>query len=406
MEKCVHDELCGGCIYQGVPYEEQLKTKEEQVKGYMLENGIKAEVFEKIEGAPSLYHYRNKMDYTFGDLVKDGEMTLGMHQKGRFMSIVTVDQCQLVPEDFNRILRETLKFCRERGYTKYHKRRHEGMMRNLVLRRGENTGEILVNVQMIESLDLDGEVCGILRTINDDWSDAVKCDELRILKGRDYYIERIMGLDFKVSAFSFFQTNVPAVERLYKEAIALVDDFAGKTVFDLFCGTGTITQSMARSAGRAVGVEIVEDAVDAARKNAALNGLENCEFIAGDVLKVLPAIKSGELLGCNAADDGLMTSNDSDDADTSEKPAGAVPVTPDVIVVDPPRAGIHPKVLPMIAEYGVDEILYISCNPKTMCKDLAVLQEYGYRVKYMKPYDNFPMTKHVETVVLLSRKAD
>lgn len=440
MEKCVHDELCGGCIYQGVPYEEQLKTKEEQVKGYMLENGIKAEVFEKIEGAPSLYHYRNKMDYTFGDLVKDGEMTLGMHQKGRFMSIVTVDQCQLVPEDFNRILRETLKFCRERGYTKYHKRRHEGMMRNLVLRRGENTGEILVNVvtqsdlgtvppgmvdegavlydekmfehgrfdeeayvQMIESLDLDGEVCGILRTINDDWSDAVKCDELRILKGRDYYIERIMGLDFKVSAFSFFQTNVPAVERLYKEAIALVDDFAGKTVFDLFCGTGTITQSMARSAGRAVGVEIVEDAVDAARKNAALNGLENCEFIAGDVLKVLSAIKSGELLGCNAADDGLMTSNDSDDADTSEKPAGAVPVTPDVIVVDPPRAGIHPKVLPMIAEYGVDEILYISCNPKTMCKDLAVLQEYGYRVKYMKPYDNFPMTKHVECVCLLAK---
>lgn len=418
MEICKHDEMCGGCIYQGVSYEEQLKIKEEQVKQYMLENGIKAEHFESIEGAPSVSAYRNKMDYTFGDLVKDGEMTLGMHRKKQFMSIVTVDECQLVPEDFNRILRGTLDFCIQHGYTKYHKRRHEGMMRNLVLRRGENTGEILVNivtqsdtgtvppalsgsgqpvlfdeqsyeegrfdedgfVKMIESLPLDNKICGILRTINDDWADAVKCDELRILKGQDYYMERIMDLDFKVSAFSFFQTNVPAVERLYKEAISLVDDFAGKTVFDLFCGTGTITQSMAKSAGRAVGVEIVEEAVDAAKENAALNGLDNCEFIAGDVLKVLPAIKSGELTG----EDGSILS-------------------PDVIVVDPPRAGIHPKVLPMIADYGVDEILYISCNPKTMCMDMKVLQEYGYQVKYMKPYDNFPMTKHVECVCLLSK---
>lgn len=416
MEICKHDDMCGGCMYQGTEYEEQLRIKEAQVKEYISENEIKVKKFDHIEGAPSLYHYRNKMDYTFGDLVKDGEMTLGMHRKGQFMSIVTVDGCQIVPEDFNRILRATLDFCIERGYTKYHKRRHEGMMRNLVLRRGENTGEILVNivtqsdlgtvppaltgmdtpvlfdeerfeegrfdeegfVKMIESLPLDNKICGILRTINDDWSDAVKCDELRILKGRDYYMEKIMDLDFKVSAFSFFQTNVPAVERLYTEAISLIDDFEGKTVFDLFCGTGTITQSLAKSAGRVIGVEIVEEAVAAAKENAALNGLDNCEFIAGDVLKVLPAIKSGEVTG----KEGVV-------------------LMPDVIVVDPPRAGIHPKVLPMIAEYGVDEILYISCNPKTLCKDLKVLQDCGYYVQYMKPYDNFPMTKHVETVVQL-----
>ena len=417
MEICKHDDMCGGCMYQGTEYEEQLRIKEAQVKEYISENEIKVKKFDHIEGAPSLYHYRNKMDYTFGDLVKDGEMTLGMHRKGQFMSIVTVDGCQIVPEDFNRILRATLDFCTERGYTKYHKRRHEGMMRNLVLRRGENTGEILVNivtqsdlgtvppaltgtdtpvlfdeerfeegrfdeegfVKMIESLPLDNKICGILRTINDDWSDAVKCDELRILKGRDYYMEKIMDLDFKVSAFSFFQTNVPAVERLYREAISLIDDFEGKTVFDLFCGTGTITQSMARNAGLVVGIEIVEEAVAAAKENAALNGLDNCEFIAGDVLKVLPAIKSGEVTG----KEGVV-------------------LMPDVIVVDPPRAGIHPKVLPMIAEYGVDEILYISCNPKTLCKDLKVLQDCGYYVQYMKPYDNFPMTKHVETVCLLT----
>ena len=178
-----------------------------------------------------------------------------------------------------------------------------------------------------------------------------------------------MGLDFKVGAFSFFQTNISAVERLYTEAISLIEDVSGKVVFDLFCGTGTITQTLAQKAKKAVGVEIVQDAVDSAIANAELNGLENCEFICGDVLKVLPSLTD----------------------------------KPDVIVVDPPRAGIHPKVLPMIASYGTDEILYVSCNPKTLFPDLAVLQEYGYRVKYVKPYDNFPMTKHVEAVTLLSR---
>ena len=409
MDICKHDEMCGGCIFQGTAYEEQLKIKEEQVRQYIRENELSVGQLDKIEGAPSVYRYRNKMDYTFGDLEKDGEMTLGMHRKGKFMSIVTVDECQIVHEDFNKILRGTLDFCVERGYSKYHKKRHEGMMRNLVLRRGENTGELLVNivtqsdfgtvppglmhgsgtvtfdeksyeegrfdeegyVKMLESLDLEGEICGILRTINDDWADAVKCDELRILKGRDHYMERIMDLDFRVSAFSFFQTNVKAVERLYREAIGLVDDFSGKTVLDLFCGTGTITQAMAKTAGKAIGVEIVEEAVEAAKENAAANGLDNCTFIAGDVLKVLPGL--------------------------DEKP--------DVIVVDPPRAGIHPKVLPMIAEYGVDEILYISCNPKTMCSDLKVLQGFGYNISYMKPFDNFPMTKHIESVVLMSSTA-
>lgn len=387
LEVCKHDEYCGGCIYQGKEYGEQLAIKEGQVKEYIRENELVVESLDSIEPTPARYRYRNKMDYTFGDLVKDGEMTLGMHQKGRFMSIVTVDECQLVPEDFNKILRATLDFCLEKGYTKYHKRTHEGMMRNLVLRRGVRTGQILINIvtqsdrdegsfdeegylRMILSLDLEDEVCGVLRTINDDWSDAVKCDELRVLYGQDYYMERIMDLDFKVSAFSFFQTNVEAVERLYKEAISLIDDVSGKTVFDLFCGTGTITQALARSAQNAIGVEIVEDAVISARQNAELNGLDNCEFIAGDVLKVLPELE--------------------------EKP--------DVIVVDPPRAGIHPKVLPMIASYGVDEILYISCNPKTMCKDLKVLQDSGYRIKYMKPFDNFAFTKHVETVVLMSKE--
>ena len=382
MDICKHDEFCGGCSYQNLQYQEQLRIKEEQVLEFAKASGIKPKKFEHIEPSPMQYRYRNKMEYTFGDLVKDGEMTLGMHKKGHFMSIVTVEECQLVHKDFNKILEATLNFCKK--YTKYHKRRHEGLMRNLVLRRGERTGEILVNIvttgepgfdeqgfcRVINSLSLDNKIVGILRSINDDFSDAIKCQELRILQGRDFYMEKIMDLDFKVSAFSFFQTNVTAAERLYQDAIALIDDFSGKTVFDLFCGTGTITQSLARSARRVVGVEIVEEAVESARENAKLNNLENCEFIAGDVFKVLDSL--------------------------DEKP--------DVIVVDPPRPGIQGKALGKIASYGVEEILYISCNPKTLCMDLARFKEYGYEVEYMKPYDNFANTRHVETIVFLSHK--
>ena len=178
-----------------------------------------------------------------------------------------------------------------------------------------------------------------------------------------------MGLDFKVSAFSFFQTNVEAAERLYSYAVSLIDDFNGKTVFDLFCGTGTITQTMARKAKKAVGVELVPEAVEAARKNAALNGLDNCEFLAGDVFEVLETV--------------------------SEKP--------DVIVVDPPRVGISPKALDKIISYGVEQMVYVSCNPKSLAENLYYLQYYGYEVKVLKAFDNFAGTRHTECVVLLSR---
>ncbi len=384
---CPHDESCGGCIYQGVPYEQQLAEKEKLVRDLIVKNGIKTERTDPIEPAPRLYGYRNKMEFTFGDLVKGGEMTLGMHMKKRFMSVVTVDHCQLVHRDMTEILSAVLGFCAERGYTKYNKKTHEGMMRNLVIRTGERTGQILVNIvttgahdaggrgfdgaafrDLILGLGLEHSVAGILHTTNDDPSDAIKCGGLDVLYGEDFYTERIMGLDFKVGAFSFFQTNISAVERLYEEATGMIEDVSGKLVYDLFCGTGTITQTVAGKAREVTGVEIVEDSVRAARENAAANGIENCGFICGDVLKVLPSLTE----------------------------------RPDVIIMDPPRAGIHPKVLPMIASYGAPEILYISCNPKTMMPDIAVLQDHGYAVKRLKPYDNFPMTKHVECAALMT----
>ena len=382
-EVCRDKDICGGCVYQGVPYEEQLSNKFGEVKGLLDKKDIRYGELLPIEGAPSRYGYRNKMEYTFGDMEKNGPMTLGMHKKKHFMSIVTVDQCQLVHEDFNVILRGVLEFASSRGYKHYHKKAHKGLMRHLIVRRGIRTGELLVNVvassedgfdenafvEMIRALPLENQVVGILRTINDRLADAVYCDELRVLWGRDYYNEEILGLKFKVSAFSFFQTNVDAVERLYSYAVSLIDDFENKEVFDLYCGTGTITQVLARKAKEVIGIELVEEAVEAAKTNAALNGLDNCRFLAGDVFEVLDSL----------------------------------PDKPEVIVVDPPRVGISSNALEKIIGYGVKQIVYISCNPKSLADNLYYMQYYGYEIKSVKPFDNFPGTKHVECVVLMTK---
>lgn len=382
-EVCRDKDICGGCVYQGVPYEEQLSNKFGEVKGLLGKKDIRYGELLPIEGAPFRYGYRNKMEYTFGDMEKNGPMTLGMHKKKHFMSIVTVDQCQLVHEDFNVILRGVLEFASSRGYTHYHKKAHKGLMRHLIVRRGIRTGELLVNVvtssedgfdenafvEMIRALPLENQVVGILRTINDRLADAVYCDELRVLWGRDYYNEEILGLKFKVSAFSFFQTNVDAVERLYSYAVSLIDDFENKEVFDLYCGTGTITQVLARKAKEVIGIELVEEAVEAAKANAALNGLDNCRFLAGDVFEVLDSL----------------------------------PDKPEVIVVDPPRVGISSNALEKIIGYGVKQIVYISCNPKSLADNLYYMQYYGYEIKSVKPFDNFPGTKHTECVAVLEK---
>ena len=384
MDICKHKELCGGCIHQGKPYEQQLEEKGNDVSMLISKKEIKVGEYLGIQGSPAQYRYRNKMEYTFGATVKDGPLCLGMHRKKHFMSIVTVDECQLVPEDFNRILSAVLGFCQEKGYSFYHKKSHEGLLRHLIIRYGVRTGELLVNIvtssqgefddkgftEMITALELDNRVVGVLRTINDRLADAVYCEELKVLWGRDYYMEKIMGLDFKVSAFSFFQTNVEAAERLYTEAIDLIDDFEDKNVFDLYCGTGTITQALALKAKTVTGVELVSEAVEAAKENAKLNGLDNCSFIAGDVFEVLEKLEQ----------------------------------KPDVIVVDPPRVGIQPKALDKILGYGVKQIVYISCNPKSLTDNLMYIQGNGYEVKKIKAFDNFPMTKHVECITLIEKR--
>lgn len=399
---CPHFGDCGGCSYQNLPYEEQLKLKEAQVKRLLapvfekqafLENRNDVQVytesiFEGIKKSPVQFNYRNKMEFSFGDERKDGPLSLGMHKRGSFYDIVTVEHCQIVDEDYRKILTCVLNYFAQQGTSFYHRLRHEGYLRHLLVRKAQKTGEILIAlvtttqetyvlqplVDELLALHLDGKITGVLHTKNDSLADIVQSDETVTLYGQDYFYEELLGLKFKISQFSFFQTNSLGAEVLYETAREYLGDISDdgkcdKTVFDLYSGTGTIAQLLAPVAKKVIGVEIVEEAVEAAKANAKLNGLDNCEFIAGDVLKVIDDIK--------------------------EKP--------DFIVLDPPRDGIHPKALQKIIDYGVDRIVYISCKPTSLARDLEVLIEQGYRMERVTAVDQFPGTVHVETICSLTR---
>ena len=399
--------LCGGCTYLSLPYEEQLKVKEEQVKRLLdsvLNKQEEAWIFEGIKGSPKAYEYRNKMEFSFGDEYKDGPLALGMHKRGSFYDIVTVADCEIVDADYRLILQSVRDYFARAKVSFFHRMSHEGYLRHLLVRKASRTGEILVALvttsqdpwqgetavegsldadalitgfkDLLLSLEQDGKLvgkfAGILHITNDSIADVVQSDHTELLYGQEYFYEELLGLKFKISTFSFFQTNSYSAEVLYQTARDYVGDLGGsdKTVFDLYSGTGTIAQLMAPAAGKVIGVEIVEEAVEAAKKNAAANGLDNCEFIAGDVLKVLDEVE--------------------------EKP--------DMIILDPPRDGIHPKALPKIIAYGVEHIVYISCKPTSLVRDLEVFLENGYRVDKAVAVDQFPWTANVETVVLLSHK--
>lgn len=385
---CRHFADCGGCTWQRLPYEEQLRLKERQVKE-ILEHAADGYFwqFEGIWESPDRYGYRNKMEFSFGDGSKDGPLELGMHKRGSFYDIVTVDDCQIADEDFGQILKETLSFFREQGTVFYHKMQHKGYLRHLLVRKAAKTGEILTALvtttqtvqaekELLEAwkerllaLTLKGTLTGILHTRNDSPADVVQNDETTVLYGRDCFYEELLGLQFRITPFSFFQTNSYGAEVLYETVRTYIGDMKARVIYDLYSGTGTIAQILSPVAEKVIGVEIVEEAVEAAKNNAELNRLKNCHFIAGDVLKVLDMI--------------------------DEKP--------DLIVLDPPRDGIHPKALKKIVDYGVEQMIYISCKPTSLARDLAVLQECGYRMVKACCVDMFPWSANVETVALLSK---
>lgn len=382
--QCPQVAFCGGCQSQNLSYDKQLEFKKKQVLKLFEEASIATGDFLGIEGSPSQFEYRNKMEFTFGDFEKGGELSLGMHRKGSPFSIITVDNCMLVDEDYRNLLKTTLDYFKEKDLPYYKIMKHEGYLRHFIIRKSKATSEIMVNLvtttqidfdlseycEKLKSLNLKGTLKSIIHTFNDSYSDAVIPEKVEILHGEDYITEELLGLKFKISPFSFFQTNSKGAEKLY----SIVRDFMGesdnKTVFDLYCGTGTIGQIVAPKAQKVIGVELIEEAVEAANENAKLNGLNNCNFIAGDVAKVIQEIKD----------------------------------KPDIIILDPPRSGVHPKALEYVVKFNPKDIIYVSCNPKTLVQDLKYLIGNGYVVEKTRVMDMFPNTPHVETCVLLYNK--
>lgn len=387
---------CGGCMYQTMSYESQLEMKEQQIRellepvlishGQTAEDGTADYIWDGIHGSPAEFGYRNKMEFSFGDEYKDGPLSLGLHKKGSTYDILNTDDCKLVHKDMTDILVCVRDYFRKEKVPYYKKIQHTGYLRHLLIRRGVTTGEILVHVvttsqaeydleslkELLLRLPLEGRIVGIMHIINDSFSDTVKSDETRILYGQDWFYETLLGLKFRISTFSFFQPNSMAAEVLYSIVREYIEDTSGMEVFDLYSGTGTIAQLLAPVAREVIGVEIVEEAVLAARQNASLNGLENCRFLAGDVLQILDEL--------------------------DEKP--------DVIVLDPPREGVHPNALPKILSYGVDRIVYVSCKATSLARDLESFLEAGYRLERACCVDQFCETVWVETVALFSRVAD
>ena len=427
MEKgdvCPHFGVCGGCLYEAFDYRDELSVKEDQIRRLLKDVVNKStdfdSIFEGIKGSPDEHEYRNKMEFSFGDMEKGGELTLGMHARGGFYDIVPVENCRIVDADFRNILTFTMRFFCEKKIPYYHKNTHEGVLRHLLVRKAKKTGEILVClvtssqspenpaqekdlqgqdvVAQSRALEADahidehmwelyreyavrisemsfiGSLAGVLHIKNDSLSDAVINEGMTILYGQDSIEEEICGLRFKISPFSFFQTNSLGAEVLYdtaceflKTAVKKQRGMLEKNCFDLYCGTGTITQLISPVFSEVIGVEIVPEAVDAAKENAKKNGIDNCSFICGDVLKVLDDVHD----------------------------------RPEFIVLDPPRDGIHPKAIGKIIAYGAKSILYISCKPTSLARDLEIFEAAGYVPERIACVDMFPKTGNVETVVQL-----
>ena len=381
---CPHFGVCGGCSSQNLTYEKQLELLSDEVCELFEDKDIPMGMYLGVKGSENTWEYRNKMEFTFGDLEKGGELTLGMHMKGKSFGVLTVDKCMIVDEDFRKVLTVTVEYFRKQNLPYYRVMKREGYLRHLVVRKASNTGELMVNLVTTTQIDFDlsgytellksqtykGKLVSVLHTENDSFSDAVVPEKVNILYGRDYIIEELLDLKFKISPFSFFQTNSRGAESLY----SIVRDFMGngdnKVVFDLYCGTGTIGQIAAHNAKKVIGLELIEEAVEAAKENAKLNGLDNCEFIAGDVAETIKQVK----------------------------------VKPDIIILDPPRSGVSPKALDYVIKFNAKEIIYVSCNPKTMVDNLETLLAAGYKVEKSKVKDMFPNTPHAETVVRLIKK--
>lgn len=382
MPHCQEMDRCGGCTFQGAGYEYEEEIKHKMIQSLFQKAGIMLPAPIDFVKHTTYEHYRNKMEYSFGDNEKDGVLSLGMKKRGTYYEVIDGSKCEIAPVDFSKIVECVVNFFRENHIQFYHKGTREGFLRHLVLREGFFTKEIMVNLVTVSGMDCDlsrlvnelmtleltSKIVSIFHSENDGVADIVKADHLHLLYGREYINEEINGLKFKISPFSFFQTNSAGSEILYNT----VKEFAGddnKHIFDLYCGTGTIGQILSENAEHVIGIEIVEEAVKSARENSVINNISNIEFICGDVLLKIKEVKGN----------------------------------PDLIILDPPRDGIHPKAIMDILNFGAKKIVYISCKPTSLMEDLNVILNEGYSIERVRVHDMFPRSYHIETVVLMTR---
>jgi len=394
---CIHFGICGGCKWQMLPYEKQLQYKEQEVRDVIRRIGkIDAPVL-SILGSGKTIHYRNKLEFTFSnkkfltpdELKNLGEDdwpggAVGYHVPKLYDKIIDIRECWLM-DDVNNLIRDSLReFAEKNNFSYYDLKEHKGFLRNIVIRNC-TTGELMVNlvfgkedkkeIERIANYLLEKvpAITTLVYTINQKWNDSINDLEPQIFYGKGYVIEKLGEFDFKISPKSFFQTNTMQAEVLYN----VVKDFAAltghETIYDLYCGTGSIGIYLSKNAKKIIGVDVIGDAIKDAKENAALNNIETATFFAGDVIEV-----------CN------------DDFFNSHGKA-------DVVIVDPPRAGLHSKLVNKLLQISSEKIVYVSCNVATQARDLQLLSE-KYNVEKIQPVDMFPHTHHIESVALLTLK--
>lgn len=379
--QCRHFRRCGGCLSQQLRLDQQRHYKKAEVLELFSKAGLTLDPQTPVYGVEQQYHYRNKMEFNFGDGYKDGPMTLGMHEKNHGHNIVDTDACQLISTDMNQIRTYTIEYFRTENIPFYHWMRRSGWLRHLIVRQSATTGQLMVVlvtstqleidlsawIEGLKALPLEGTLHSVIHLENDSVSNAVYEDRAHLLYGAWTITEKLFGLHFHISALSFFQTNTQGAQLLYERLRQKIDGHK-HLILDLYCGTGTITQILAEKAEQVIGVELIEQAVQTAKTSAAENGLEHVSFYNGDVKDILEEL----------------------------------PSAPDLVVVDPPRSGLHPKVRAQLMEISAPEIIYVSCNPKSLVKDLEALSAI-YSIQSVELIDLFPNTPHIETVVLLTR---
>lgn len=394
---CKHFGTCGGCKWQMLPYEKQLAFKQQEAVQNLVRIG-KIELPEvlPIVGSANTIHYRNKLEFTFSNKryltnaelnnenISAQQNALGYHAPGIFDKVIDIDECYLMDDVNNRIRNTVREIAVENNFSYYNIKEHTGWLRNIIIRYC-STGELMVNICINHEdepnrlillnslLSKVPEITTLLYTINPKWNDSIYDLEPVVYHGKGYAIEKLEDFEFIISPKSFFQTNTRQAEQLYSITRAFAGLTGTETVYDLYCGTGSIGIFLSKQARKIIGVEVIEDAIEDARKNAALNNIHHATFFAGDVIKI-----------CN---------------DEFFEQHGR----PDVIITDPPRAGMHEKLVIKLLEMEAPKIVYVSCNTATQARDLSLLSE-KYKVMKVQPVDMFPHTHHIESVVLLTLK--